>query len=170
MAIEIVDRLLTLPAVNQMATGFTSPRVVGWITQVDDMACSGFDRLVENVPFLLKPLPDIWELGRNYMGWNLGSEGGSDIAMEQKRLTDREKMLDEKEKNLDDRENRLERRKNNMDTRDGQWTLGLRKFASDVIKTSYTMTSDELDQREMLMNEREKSVDEKEKEMNNSKK
>merc|ERR1719187_3127240 len=61
---KIVDRVFALPMVSDTYTLMASlaspfqPMVKSTVTSLDNMACSGFDKVVEKVPCLQQPVPD----------------------------------------------------------------------------------------------------------------
>merc|ERR1712080_362598 len=103
----LVERMFSLPIVSSTygrVASLTSP----YIQSMDDLACSGFDRVVEKVPCLQKPFPDLPQI-KSCLGGG-GSDWRAELANQSKEMDELEKILDERESRMDARERRINNR------------------------------------------------------------
>merc|ERR1712080_24740 len=102
---KIVNRMFSLPIVSRTC-GTVASLSNPYIQSMDDLACSGFDRVMEKVPYLQKPLPDLYQIGRDFApSFSVGAR--NDWRVE---LANKAKMMDEREKRMDARETKINNR------------------------------------------------------------
>merc|ERR1712112_269225 len=110
---KIVDRMFSLPIVSRTC-GTVASLSNPYIQSMDDLACSGFDRVMEKVPYLQKPFPDLYQIGKDFApSFSVGAR--NDWRVE---LANKAKELDEKEKMMDERENRMDARETKINNRE----------------------------------------------------